>query len=132
MTPTIAFALAFLVTLVLLAVVAWSGTRAKRRVHIPAVIAAYASLAVTIYYAYALGDTLDLASAGIITPIHLLLARAATVALLVASASGLRTIFRPKARRLHKRLAWFALSIVVLSAITGVAMVALASPHQPG
>ncbi len=129
MTPTLAFAAAFLVTLALLGVVAWSGTRAKRRVHIPAVLLAYVSLAVTIYYAYRLGDTLDLASAGIITPIHLFLARAATLGLLVASALGIKTLFFPKSRRTHMKLAWFALGLVVLAAITGVIMVSLASPR---
>ncbi len=132
MTPTLAFALAFLVTLVLLAVVAWSGMRAKRRVHIPAVAMTYVSLAVTIYYAYGLGRILDLHSAGIITPIHLFLARAATVAIVLASLIGLRTAFHPQTRGLHKRAAWLALSIVVLAAVTGVVMVCLADPIQPG
>jgi len=129
LTPTLAFAAAFLVTLVLLAVVAWSGVRAKRHVHIPSVLCAYASLAVTIYFAYRLGETLDLASAGIITPIHLFLARVATLGLVIASGLGIRTLFFPKSRRAHMKLAWIALGLVVLAAITGVIMVSLAAPR---
>lgn len=127
MTPTLAFAAAFLVTLVLLAVVAWSGVRAKRRVHIPAVGLTTASLGVTIYYAYQLGHTLDLASAGVITPIHLTLARIATFAIVVAIVMGLVALRTPRLVRVHKRVAWIALSLVVLAAITGVIMVSLAS-----
>lgn len=130
MSPPAAFAIAFLVTGALLGVVAWSGMRARRRVHVPAVVLAYASLFVTIWLAYALGHTIDLASAGAITPVHLFLARAATLALVVASAMGLRTVFAPKARGTHKRLAWIALSIVALAAITGIVMVSLADPVQ--
>ena len=128
--PELAFGAAFLVTLALLGVVAWSGMRAKRRVHVPAVVAAYASLAVTIWYAYALGRTIDLPSAGTITPVHLFLARTATLALVVASLLGLRTVVFPKGRGTHQRAAWIALSIVVLAAITGIVMVALAEPIQ--
>ncbi len=131
MTPTLAFASAFLVTLLLLGVVAWSGMRAKRRVHIPAVGVTVASLGVTIYYAYQLGKTIDLASAGLITPIHLFLARLATLAIVVTAGFGLRTLFVPSTIRAHKRVAWFTLGLVVLAAITGVVMVSLAEPIQP-
>jgi len=128
LTPTIAFSVAFALTLVLLGVTAWSGLRAKRRIHVPAVVLTVAMLGVTIYYAYRLGDTLDLPSAGPITPIHLALARLATLALLLPIAFGIRTLFVPRTRRLHGRLAWFALAIVVLAAATGVVMVSLAEP----
>lgn len=128
MTPIASFALAFGVTLIALGVVVWSGLRANRRVHIPAVGFTLASLGVTIYYAYQLGHTLDLASAGVITPIHLTLARVATVALLLPIATGIRTLFVPSGRKLHARLAWFALALVVATAITGVIMVSLAQP----
>jgi hypothetical protein len=100
--------------------------RARRRVHVPAVLVTYALLGTTIYYAYALGRVLDLEAAGVITPIHLALARVATLALLVASAFGVRVLFVPAARGTHKRVVWIALALVVLAAGTGVAMVALA------
>lgn len=130
MTPTLAFAAAFLVTLALLAVVAWSGVRAKRRVHVPAVGLTVASLCVTIFYAYRLGHALDLKSAGVITPIHLFLARLATLAIVVTIGIGLRALFVPRTLRLHKRAAWISLSLVVLAAITGLVMVGLAKPIQ--
>lgn len=131
MTPTLAFTAAFCVTLALLGVVAWSGIRAKRRVHVPAVGLTGISLGVTIWFAYRLGHTLDLASAGIITPIHLTLARIATLAILAAIVMGLVALRSPNRIRLHKRVAWIALSLVVLSAITGVAMVSMASTIAP-
>ena len=130
MTPIASFALAFGVTLIALGVVVWSGLRAKRRVHIPAVGFTLAALGVTIYYAYRLGHVLDLQSAGVITPIHLTLARVATVALLLPVVTGIRTLFVPGGRKLHARLAWFALALVVATAITGVIMVSLAQPAQ--
>lgn len=130
MTPIAAFALAFGTTLIALGVVVWSGMRAKRRIHIPAVIFTLGSLGVTILYAYRLGETLDLASAGIITPIHLTLARAATIALLLPIATGIRTLFVPSGRKLHARVAWFALTLVVAAAITGVIMVSRATHYS--
>jgi hypothetical protein len=130
LTPTSAFAAAFLVTLALLGVVAWSGMRAKRRVHIPAVGVTVAALGVTIYYAYRLGDTLDLKSAGMITPIHLFLARLATLSIVITIGIGLRTLLVPTTLKLHKRAAWLSLSLVVLAAITGIVMVSLAHPVQ--
>lgn len=128
MTPSISFAAAFVLTLVLLGITAWSGLRARRKIHVPAVGLTLVSLGLTIYCAYRLGDTLDLPSAGPITPIHLTLARLATLALLLPIAFGIRTLFVPRTRRLHGRLAWFALGIVVLAAATGVVMVSLAEP----
>jgi len=128
LTPKVAFALAFLITLAVLGVVVWSGKRARRRVHIPAVVCAFACLAWTIHLAYGLGETLDLAAAGPITPIHLALARVATVALLLPVATGIRALFVPGGRKLHARCAWFALTLVVAAAATGIAMVTLAPP----
>jgi hypothetical protein len=129
LSPVAVFAAWFAATLAALVVVAWSGMRARRRVHIPAVVVTYVLLGTTIYCAYALGRVLDLRAAGPITPIHLSLARAATLALVVASAFGVRTLFVPAARRWHRRIVWFALTLVVLAAGTGVAMVALAPPR---
>jgi hypothetical protein len=62
----------------------------------------------------------------------LFLARTATFAIVVAIVFGLRTLLVPRSLRWHKRIAWLALTLIVLAAITGVAMVALAPAVQPG
>jgi hypothetical protein len=69
-----------------------------------------------------------LESAGIITPIHLTLAKIATASLLLPAASGARTIFVPKTRSLHRKLAFTAIALIVASAITGTIMILLAKP----
>jgi hypothetical protein len=130
LTPIASFALAFGVTLIALGVVVWSGLRARRGVHVPAVGFALAALGATIFCAYRLGHTLDLESAGIITPIHLTLARAATIALLVPVVLGIRTLFVPATRAWHARAAWFALALVVAAAITGVIMLSRATHYS--
>lgn len=120
----------FAITLVLLAVVTWSGFRAMRRVHIPCVVATLAALAVTVHYAYQLGKIYDLKSAGIITPIHLTLAKITTLSLLGPAVTGVRTLFVPSTRKLHRKVAFVALGLTVLSAITGTIMILLAKPFE--
>ena len=78
-----------------------------------------------------LGHTLDLASAGAITPVHLTLARIATAALILPILTGIRALFVPSGRKLHALCAWLALTLVVAAAVTGVVMVSLAQPLSP-
>ena len=122
MSPERGFAVFLALTLVLLALVVATGLRAKRRWHIPFVACAVASLGLTIWYADQVGKLYDLESAGAITPIHLTLAKITTAAYLLPIASGLRTIFRPANRRLHRKLAFLVLGMTVLTAITGTWM----------
>ena len=117
------FASFLALTLVLLGLVVATGLRARRRWHISFVALAVASLCATIACARRLGDHYDLASAGAITPIHLTLAKIATAAYLLPIATGLRTIFRPGTRPLHRRLAFFVLGLTVLTAMTGTWMI---------
>lgn len=128
MSPTLGFIVSLAVTLVLLGLTVATGLRAQRRRHIPCVVGAILSLAVTIYFAEKLGEHYDLKAAGAITPIHLTLAKVTTAAYLLPIASGLTTIFRPAARRWHRRLAFFVLGMTVLTACTGTAMILLAKP----
>ena len=123
MSPGSGFLAFFALTLVLLAVVAWSGLTARRKVHIPCVVLTLAALGVTIHYAYELGKIYDLKSAGIITPIHLTLAKLTTLAFLAPIATGIRTIFVPSTRKLHRKLAFTVLAMTVLCAITGTIMI---------
>ena len=79
MSPTLGFILFLAVTLALLGGVVVTGLQARRATHVKFVIAAVASLGVTIYFAERLGELYDLASAGRITPIHLFLAKTTVV-----------------------------------------------------
>ena len=122
MTATIGFVAFLALTLVFLGCAVVTGRKARRRLHLGAVAGAVLSLAVTIVWALELGELYDLASAGVITPIHLTLARVTTLAYLLPAATGLWTIRNPRKRRLHGRVAWFVLGLTVLTAVTGTVM----------
>lgn len=123
MSATAGFPLFLALTLLFLGLVVITGLKARRKFHITFVLCAITSLGVTIHYALALGKLYDLASAGIITPIHLTLAKITTALYLLPITTGLRTIFAPKTRRLHRKLAFLVLSMTVVTAITGTAMI---------
>ena len=131
MSAEAGFVVCLVATLGFLAGTVASGLRAKRRVHILCVLGAVACLVATIHYAREVGTHFDLASAGWITPVHLWIAKIATGAYLLPAASGLRTIFVPSTRRLHRKLAFLTLSLTVLAAVTGVWML-LAAQRLPG
>jgi uncharacterized protein with PQ loop repeat len=109
-------------TLVFLGCAVATGLAAKRKKHIACVAGAVAMLATTIHFALRLGQIYDLKAAGAITPIHLTLARVTTACYLLPIATGVRTIFVPTTRRLHRKLAFLVLSMTVLTAITGTIM----------
>lgn len=115
-------------TLALLGVVVVTGLKARRRVHLPAVALAVASLGVTIYYAERLGDGYDLEAAGWIYPVHLTIAKITTAAYLLPVITGIGTLRRPTRRPLHRKVAFLVLGLTVLTAVTGTAMVYLAEP----
>lgn len=126
MSATAGFVVFLVLTLALLGLVVATGLAAKRRWHIPLVLCALASLAATIRYALMLGKLYDLHAAGAITPIHLAVARITTACYLLPIATGIRTIFAPAARRYHRRFAFLALAMTILTAITGTLMLCLA------
>jgi hypothetical protein len=126
------FVLCFALTLVCLSGAVASGLRAKRRVHLGCVAGALACLALTIHFALGVGEHYDLASAGWITPVHMWLAKIATAAYLLPLGSGLRTIFHPGTRRLHRKLVFCVLALTVLTAITGTWMLLAAEPRAGG
>ena len=126
MSPGAGFLAFLLLTLALLGLVVATGLEAKRRWHIPLVACALASLGATIRYALLLGKLYDLQAAGVITPIHLVVARITTACYALPIATGIRTIFAPAARRYHRRFAFLALAMTVLTAITGTLMLCLA------
>ncbi len=115
-------------TLAALGVVVVSGFRARRNVHIPAVVCAVVLLLVTIYYAEQLGTQYDLETAGAIYPVHLFFAKVTTPAYLLPIVTGIRTLKKPAGLRWHKRMAFLILLLTVVTAATGTAMVFMADP----
>lgn len=128
LTALTGFLVFLAVTLALLGVVVVTGFQAKRRLHLPAVALAVASLGVTIYYAEQLGRSYDLEAAGAIYPIHLTIAKIATVSYLLPIITGIRTLKNPSRKRTHRMVAFLVLGLTVLTACTGTAMVLMAEP----
>jgi multisubunit Na+/H+ antiporter MnhB subunit len=128
LSPGGGFTLFLLTTDLLLALVLATGLRAKRRVHIPAVVAMVISLGITIYFAEKLGEQYDVRSAGLITPIHLTLAKITTVGYLAPIATGIMTLRDPRRRKLHGRIAFVLVGMTLLTTGTGLAMLLLADP----
>lgn len=127
MTPTIGF-LAFLgITVFFLVLTVITGLSAMRKWHLTCVACSVLGLAMAVRYAYDLGSIYDLEAAGWITPFHLWLAKITTLLYLLPVISGVRTIFVPSTRRLHRSVAYLVLALTALSAITGAWML-MASP----
>src|SRR5262245_51847778 len=131
MTAERGFVLFLALTLVLLVAVVWTGLRALRRVHIPCVAATLASLGTTIVFAERMGDHYDLAAAGLITPVHLWLAKATTLAYPAPLATGVLTLRDARWRPRHRVCAFVVLALTVATACTGTWML-LAAQRLPG
>lgn len=127
MSPLTAFAFSFGLTLALLCAVVVTGKRRIVKAHIVCVTLTLGSLGWTIHEAYLLGTIYDIQSAGLITNIHLNLAKLTTLAYLLPLITGARTLFDRKARSLHKKCAYFVLALTVLTAVTGVTMIMLSN-----
>ena len=126
------FSLCLVLTLLLLLFVVVTGLSGRRRrLHITLVLSALAALGASVFYALRMGAHYDLASAGAITPVHLWLAKLATLAYLLPITSGLLTIRDPSWRRWHRRFAFSVLALTVATAITGTWMI-LAAERLPG
>ena len=123
MTPTLGFPLFLGITLLLLGCTVVTGLRAKRKRHLCFVVLSVTSLGVTIYFAEKLGELYDLESAGRITPVHLFIAKVATLAYLLPIFTGIRLWFGHGSRRVHFWIAIAVLLLTVVTAITGTWMV---------
>jgi len=130
MTAERGFVIFLALTLVLLAAVVRTGLRARRRLHLACVATTLAALGITIYYAEKMGAHYDLAAAGLITPVHLWLAKGTTLAYLAPLATGLLTIRDPRWRPRHRVCAFVVLGMTVATAFTGTWML-LASERLP-
>lgn len=133
MSPVAGFTLWFFVTVTLLLTAAYFGRTARayparRKIHVVFVLLTAASLAWTIKVAYDLGALYDLATAGWITPVHLAIAKVATGFLVFPIVAGVLAWRDGKKRRAHAFLAWCAMVLIVLAAVTGTIMILLAQP----
>ncbi len=125
MNPAVAFLLFLAVTLLFLGGALFSGFKARRSLHLSLVAGALVSLGVTIYFAEKLGELYDLETAGAMTPIHIFLAKLATVFYLVPLLTGILTIRNRGHLRLHRSAAFAVLTLTTLAAVTGIAMVCM-------
>lgn len=122
MTPERGFVAFLALTLALLAAVVWTGLHSRRRVHLPCVAATLLALGLTIFFAEQMGANYDLSSAGLITPVHLWLAKATTVLYLAPLVTGVLTIRDPRWRLRHRVCAFVVLALTVATAVTGTWM----------
>src|SRR5262245_23658731 len=130
MTAERGFVVFLVLTLVLLAAVVRTGLREQRRWHLGCVAATLAALGITIYFAEKMGAHYDLAGAGLITPVHLWLAKGTTLAYLAPLATGALTIRDSRWRPRHRLCAFVVLGLTVATAITGTWML-LAAERLP-
>jgi hypothetical protein len=124
----VGFTLFLLTTVALLALVLATGLKAKRRAHIPAVVTMVVSLGLAIYYAEQLGDEYDIRAAGVITPIHLTLAKITTLGYLLPVVTGIATLRNPRRRKLHGRIAFVLVGLTLVTTATGLAMLLMSPP----
>jgi len=130
LSALVGFLLFLALTLACLAGAVSTGLRALRKWHLTCVAGAVACLGATIYYAFGVGKLFDLPAAGWITPVHLWMAKIATASYVLPVVSGVRTIFHPPTRKLHRKIAFLVLSLTVATAVTGTWML-LAAPRLP-
>jgi len=128
MGPVAGFIAALLVTVGFLVGAALTGRFRRIRAHVLMVVGSLASLSVAIYYALSVGEVYDLEAAGVITPIHLGLARLTTAAYLWPLITGPLAARGKVPRRVHHIGAYVALGLTVAATVTGVMMLMGAEP----
>lgn len=116
------FVIAVSLTALFLVVVVITGLRGKITVHIPCVLATFVSLATAIVFALKLGELYDLPAAGWITPLHLSIAKLATVSFVLPVITGIRTLKSRDHRRAHRIAALVALGLTATALVTGTLM----------
>ena len=125
MSSAYGFVLFLFVTLAFLGAVVVTGLQGRRRIHVAFVTCALAALGTTIYFAEQLGDEYDVRTAGMITPIHLTLAKVTVLAYLLPIVTGVLTWRNIAWKPLHAKFAYTVLVLTVLTAATGSVMLAL-------
>ena len=122
-SPTVGFLTFLGLTVVLLVFVTWTGLAGRRALHIPLVITTVVSLAVAIVYAKQLGTLYDIESAGVITPVHLTLAKITTAAYLAPVVTGVALLRGREVRRWHRWVAFTVLGMTLITTVTGAWMI---------
>lgn len=122
------FTASLLLTVLLLGGTLITGLEALRKRHLTLVALTVLSLALTIYWAEQLGRLYDLDAAGRIKPVHLALAKIATLSYLLPIGTGLATLKRPATRRLHRKAAFLAVGLTLAAFATGTWMMLAAEP----
>lgn len=128
MTDFQGFLAALAVTVVLLVTVVVSGVRARRNVHVPAVVLFFGALALTIWMAVRMGRTLDLESAGRITPVHLTMARVNLYLYVLPVTTGFLALRDRRWYPRHRVFAWSLVVLTLLTVATGAWMALAAGP----
>jgi hypothetical protein len=128
LTPEAAFLGLLGATVGFLALAAWNGRKRRIPLHLVFVACSLASLVVAIVFALRVGERYDLAAAGLITPVHLTLARVATASYLGPLVTGPLVLAGRLRGPVHHRLAWLAFGLTVAATITGAWML-LAAPR---
>lgn len=131
MDPVTGFSLFLGLTVVLLGVDVITGLRGMLPLHLFSVAATLASLGLAIFYAEKLGKLYDLEAAGVITPIHLTLAKITTASYLLMVVTGIQTLRDRAKRRVHRGAALVVLTLTVITAGTGVTMILLSERLAP-
>ena len=96
-----------------------------------AVAATVVCLALAIRAALGVGEHYDLEAAGIVTPIHLWIAKVTTAAYLLPVVTGVLTWRNDRWRNLHGKLAFVVLALTVVTTATGSLMLLWAEPITP-
>ena len=130
MSPGAGFATFLLLTILILGGVVATGYTARRRTHLTLVGTALASLGATIFFAEKLGQLYDLEVAGLITPVHLFVAKLTVAAYLLPIATGIWTLRDPRKRTLHRRAAFLVLGLTLVTAVTGTWMLLASEPLE--
>lgn len=122
MDPVAAFLGALLTTVAFLLGAAVMGRKRLIKQHVVLVACAVTSLAVAIVFALRVGEVYDLEKAGVITPIHLNLARFTTAMYLWPLITGPLAAKGKVAPRVHRIGAYTALGLTIAATVTGVLM----------
>ena len=108
-----------------------TGLRGKITVHIPCVAATLVSLTFAIVFVLKLGKLYDFSAVGAIYPIHMTIAKIATVSYLLPIITGIRTLKSRANRKLHFRAAMLVLVLTATASVTGTLMLLWAQPITP-
>lgn len=122
MSPEAAFLGLLGATVGFLSLAAWYGRKRRIPLHLVFVACSLVSLGAAIVFALRVGERYDLEAAGLITPVHLTLARIATASYLGPLVTGPLVLAGRLRGPVHHRLAWLAFGLTVAATITGAWM----------